>query len=40
VEADRDRAKPTREFRFEEIQAAHRVMETNKAKGKMVVVHD
>jgi hypothetical protein len=26
-------------FRFEEIREAHRVMEANEAKGKMVVVH-
>jgi NADPH:quinone reductase len=32
--------KPTRTFRFEEIREAHRVMEANEAKGKMVVVHD
>ncbi|MCS3474183.1 zinc-binding alcohol dehydrogenase family protein [Bradyrhizobium elkanii] len=31
--------KPTRVFRFEEIREAHRVMEANEAKGKMVVVH-
>jgi NADPH:quinone reductase-like Zn-dependent oxidoreductase len=31
--------KPTRIFRFEEIREAHRVMETNEAGGKMVVVH-
>lgn len=31
-------AKPTRVFRFEEIQEAHRVMEANQANGKMVVV--
>ena len=30
--------KPTRTFRFEEIREAHRVMEANEAKGKMVVV--
>ena len=40
VEAGRYRVKPTRAFRFEEIRAAHRVMESNEAKGKMVVVHD
>lgn len=33
-------AKPTRVFRFEEIQQAHRVMESNEAAGKMVVVHN
>jgi NADPH:quinone reductase-like Zn-dependent oxidoreductase len=38
--AGRLNAKPTRVFRFEEIQEAHRVMEANEAKGKMVVVHD
>jgi NADPH:quinone reductase-like Zn-dependent oxidoreductase len=32
-------AKPMRIFRFEEIREAHRVMEANEAKGKMVVVH-
>ena len=32
--------KPTRIFRFEEIREAHRVMEANEARGKMVVVHD
>jgi NADPH:quinone reductase-like Zn-dependent oxidoreductase len=32
--------KPVRVFRFEEIQEAHRVMEANKAAGKMVVVRD
>jgi NADPH:quinone reductase-like Zn-dependent oxidoreductase len=31
--------KPARIFRFEEIREAHRVMEANEAKGKMVVVH-
>jgi hypothetical protein len=39
-EAGRYRAKPSRVSRFEEIQAAHRVMGSNEAKGKMVVVHD
>jgi NADPH:quinone reductase-like Zn-dependent oxidoreductase len=38
--AGRLNVKPTRVFRFEEIQEAHRVMEANEAKGKMVVVHD
>ena len=37
VEAGRYRAKPTRVFRFEDIWEAHRVMESNEAKGKMVV---
>jgi NADPH2:quinone reductase len=32
--------KPMRTFRFEEIAEAHRVMESNQAGGKMVVVHD
>jgi NADPH:quinone reductase-like Zn-dependent oxidoreductase len=31
--------KPTRIFRFDEIQEAHRVMEANEARGKIVVVH-
>ena len=31
--------KPTRIFRFGEIREAHRVMEANEARGKMVVVH-
>jgi NADPH:quinone reductase len=31
------RAKPARVFRFEEIQAAHRLMESNEANGKIVV---
>jgi len=37
VEAGRYSAKPTRVFRFEDIQEAHRVMEANEAKGKLVV---
>jgi NADPH:quinone reductase-like Zn-dependent oxidoreductase len=32
--------KPTRVFRFDQIQEAHRVMEANQAGGKMVVVLD
>jgi NADPH:quinone reductase len=32
--------KPIRVFRLDEIREAHRVMETNEARGKMVVVHD
>lgn len=32
--------KPARVFRFDEIHEAHRVMEANGARGKMVVVHD
>jgi NADPH:quinone reductase-like Zn-dependent oxidoreductase len=31
--------KPIRIFRFEDIREAHRVMEANQARGKMVVVH-
>ena len=31
--------KPSRIFRFDEIREAHRVMEANEARGKMVVVH-
>jgi hypothetical protein len=39
--AGRLKAKPARIFRFEEIREAHRVMEANEARGKMVVVvHD
>jgi NADPH:quinone reductase len=38
VEAGRYKAKPPRVFRFEDIQEAHRVMESNEAKGKMVVI--
>src|SRR5262245_16868460 len=38
VEAGRLKAKPARVFRFEEIHEAHRVMEANEARGKMVVV--
>lgn len=33
-------AKPTRVFAFEEIQEAHRVMESSEAGAKMVVVHN
>jgi NADPH:quinone reductase-like Zn-dependent oxidoreductase len=40
VESGRYKAKPTRVFRFEDIREAHHVMESNEAKGKMVVVHD
>jgi NADPH2:quinone reductase len=38
IAAGRYKAKPTRVFRFEDIREAHRVMESNEAKGKMVVV--
>jgi NADPH2:quinone reductase len=31
--------KPVRIFNFDEIHEAHRVMEANEARGKMVVVH-
>jgi NADPH:quinone reductase len=37
--ADRLDVKPTRTFHFEEIREAHRLMEANEARGKMVVVH-
>jgi NADPH2:quinone reductase len=39
IAAGRYSAKPSRVFRFEEIREAHRVMESNEANGKMVVVH-
>ena len=39
VAAGRLNAKPSRVFSFDEIHEAHRVMEANKAGGKMVVVH-
>ncbi len=32
--------KPARVFRFDEIREAHRIMEANEARGKIVVVHD
>jgi len=38
MEAGRYQAKPTRVFRFEDIREAHRVMESNEAKRKLVVV--
>jgi NADPH:quinone reductase len=38
VSAGRYKAKPARVFRFEEIREAHRVMESNQAGGKMVVL--
>ena len=36
----RFKAKPSRVFQFEDIREAHRVMEANEAKGKLVVVRD
>jgi NADPH:quinone reductase len=39
VAAGRLKAKPSRVFRFEEVREAHRVMEANEARGKMVVVN-
>jgi hypothetical protein len=38
AETGRYKAKPSRGFRFEDIRQAHRAMESNEAKGKMVVV--
>jgi NADPH:quinone reductase len=38
VAAGRINARPSRVFKFEEIREAHRVMEANEARGKMVVV--
>jgi hypothetical protein len=38
VEEGRYRAKPSREFRFEDIREAHRVMGSNEANGKLVVI--
>jgi NADPH:quinone reductase len=38
VAAGRYKAKPARVFRFEDIREAHRVMESNQANGKMVVI--
>jgi NADPH:quinone reductase len=40
VAAGRSKAKPSRVFEFDQIHEAHRVMEANAAKGKMVVVVD
>src|SRR6266481_3913206 len=37
VAVGRYKAKPSRVFRFEDIREAHRVMEANEAKGKLVV---
>ncbi|SDI27562.1 Zinc-binding dehydrogenase [Nonomuraea jiangxiensis] len=39
VAAGRLKAEPSRVFGFEEVREAHRVMEANQAKGKMVVVN-
>jgi NADPH:quinone reductase-like Zn-dependent oxidoreductase len=38
IAAGRYQAKPSRVFRFEDIREAHRVMDANQAKGKLVVV--
>ncbi|WP_425569487.1 zinc-binding dehydrogenase [Nonomuraea salmonea] len=38
--AGRLKVEPARVFRFDEVPEAHRVMEANKAGGKMVVVLD
>jgi NADPH:quinone reductase-like Zn-dependent oxidoreductase len=38
VAGGRCQAKPARVFRFEDIREAHRVMESNQAGGKMVVL--
>ena len=40
VAAGKYQAKPSRVFKFDEIHEAHRVMESNQANGKMVVVID
>src|SRR5215467_13813316 len=40
VAKGRFEAKPSRVFKFEDIREAHRVMEANEAKGKLVVVRD
>ena len=40
VKHGRLKAKPARVFKFEDIREAHRAMEANEAKGKMVVIHD
>lgn len=40
VAAGRLDVKPARVFGFDEIREAHRVMESNQAAGKLVVVHD
>lgn len=39
IAAGRLKGKPTRVFQFDEIHEAHRVMEANEARGKMVVIH-
>ena len=38
VAACRYKAKPARVFRFEDVSEAHRVMESNQANGKLVVI--
>jgi hypothetical protein len=38
VAAGRYQAEPSRVFRFEDIREAHRVMDANRADGKLVVV--
>jgi NADPH:quinone reductase len=38
VAAGRYKAKPARVFRFEDIREAHRIMESNQANGKLVVI--
>ncbi|CAG2136132.1 zinc-binding alcohol dehydrogenase family protein [Cupriavidus plantarum] len=40
IAAGKFQAKPSRIFRFDELREAHRVMEANEARGKMVVLHD
>ena len=40
VEAGRTRVKIGRTFKLEEIVEAHRVMEENRAQGKLVIVLD
>jgi len=35
-----DQAKPAKVFRFDELPEAHRLMESNTANGKIVVVMD
>jgi len=38
VETGRFEAKPSRVFQFDDIREAHRVLESNEANGKLVVV--